>query len=87
MSLPREALEQHLNALEARLPDMVRALPDEADFWPAFAGHGDVIVDAAGEADCEWVHERLDEMLVTVRDAVGVPSEDGGMGRHGAHPG
>lgn len=63
MSLPREALQQHLDALEARLPDMVRALPAAEDFWPEFAGHADVIVDAAGEADCEWVHERLDDML------------------------
>lgn len=63
MSLPREILQQHLNVLEARLPDMIRALPEPADFWPEFAGHADVIVDAAGESDCDWVHERLDDML------------------------
>ena len=60
MTLPRATLLQHLNALEARLPAMVRALSDEAD-------QADVIVDAGGEADCEWVHERLDAMLAITR--------------------
>lgn len=87
MSLPREILQQHLNVLEAQLPDMVRALPDEADFWPAFAGYADVIVEAAGEADCEWVHERLDAMLETIQGADGAPGEGDVMASHGAPPG
>jgi hypothetical protein len=64
MVMPRETLRQHLNALEARLPEMVRTLPAPQDFWPEFAGQADVIVEAAGEDDCDWVHERMDEMLL-----------------------
>lgn len=63
MSLPRSALQQQLNALEARLPDMIRTLPEPGDFWPEFAGHADGIADAAGVADFDWVHQRLDDML------------------------
>ena len=63
MSLTRAQLREHLNVLEARLPAMIHAHPDPADFWPQFAGHADVITDAAGPDDFEWVQERLDDML------------------------
>lgn len=63
MSLPRPTLRQHLNELEARLPALMRDHSDEADFWPAFAGQADVIADAAGHDDVDWVQERLDDML------------------------
>ena len=63
MSLPRPTLQQHLNELEARLPALMRDYPDQADFWPAFAGQADAIADAAGPGDVDWVQERLDDML------------------------
>lgn len=63
MSLPKPTLQQHLNELEAQLPALMRDHSDEADFWPAFAGQADVITEAAGPADFDWVQERLDAML------------------------
>lgn len=63
MTLTRPELQTRLNALEAQLPALVREHPDPADFWPAYAGVADEIVDAAGADDCEWVDDRLEEML------------------------
>lgn len=63
MSAPRHELQQLLNQLEDQLPAMIRANPDPADFWPEFAGQADVMADAAGPADCDWVQDCLDAML------------------------
>lgn len=63
MTLTRPELQIRLNALEARLPALVREYPEHADFWPAFAGMADDIVEAAGADDCDWVDDRLEEML------------------------
>ncbi|MDF9440670.1 hypothetical protein EM864_02750 [Stenotrophomonas acidaminiphila] len=38
-----------LDALEAKLPDLLAAYPADGDFWMAFAGEADAIEDRAGE--------------------------------------
>lgn len=53
-----------LGALARAFPGMIAEHPDDEEFWPAFAGVADEIVDSAGAADCEYVHDRVDEMLV-----------------------
>ncbi len=37
--------------------------PDDGDLVIAFAGEADVVQDAAGPADEDWVHERLAALL------------------------
>lgn len=60
----RDQLIQLLDDLEASLPAMVAAHPEEGDFWSAFAGQADVIEDQAGVHSVE-VGSRIDAMLVS----------------------
>jgi len=60
---PRAQLQKALNRLEACLPGLLDAHPDPADFWPAFAGEADVILDGAPTHEQEWVVDRLESML------------------------
>lgn len=64
MSKPRADLDAMLDRLSKALPGMLAALPDDADFWPAFAGEADEIVDNAGRDDYAHVQSRLDALLV-----------------------
>lgn len=57
-----DTLNAQLEALEAGLPVLIAQHPDDADFWPAFAGQADVIEDAAGDHGL-WVHARIAQML------------------------
>ena len=60
----RAELTTLIDALEAAMPALVRDNPDPADFWPAFAGHADVIEDSAETgADALYVQERIDQLL------------------------
>lgn len=63
MTRTRTELETELSALEQAVATLLAEHEDPADFWPAFAWQADAIVEAAGPADSEWVHERLDELL------------------------
>lgn len=59
----RQQLAAELNRLEWHLTsELVPQYPDDADFWPAFAGAADVIEDKAGE-HAAYVNQRIDEML------------------------
>lgn len=60
----RTHLEKMLARLDERLPAMNRDHPEEAEFWPAFAGEADVIQDAAGAADFDWVSQQIDALLM-----------------------
>jgi len=51
-----------LDALEAKLPDLLTAYPSDGDFWMAFAGEADVIEDQAGE-HVGVVNQRINAML------------------------
>jgi hypothetical protein len=51
-----------LDVLQNQLPKMIEEHPDDADFWPAFAGEADVIEDSAGE-HAAHVHSRISCML------------------------
>lgn len=51
-----------LDALEAKLPDLLAAYPADGDFWMAFAGEADVIEDQAGD-HIKHVNRRINEML------------------------
>jgi hypothetical protein len=64
MSKPRADLDAMLDRLSKALPGMLAALPDDADFWPAFAGEADEIVDNAWRDDDEHVQSWLDALLV-----------------------
>jgi hypothetical protein len=57
-------LEQmRLNRLLVLIPRLQRELPDPADFWPAFAGLADLIVDAAAPDDHDWIACQINAML------------------------
>lgn len=51
-----------LDALEAKLPDLLAAYPADGDFWMAFAGEADAIEDRAGE-HVGVVNQRISAML------------------------
>lgn len=60
----KQALASQLDELEAALPKMIEASPDAGDFWCEFAGHADVIQEAAGD-HCQFVHDRISAMLAS----------------------
>ena len=62
----RSELEQALDALEARVPQLQAEFPDDGDFWCAFAGEADHIEDSANAEDCDYVSQRIDAMLSAV---------------------
>ena len=62
----RTELDAAFDSLAEQLPSMIAENPDEADFWPAFAGVADEIIDNAGAPDCEYVSNRIETMLVAV---------------------
>ncbi|MBB1060440.1 hypothetical protein [Marilutibacter spongiae] len=70
-------LLERCDALEAQLPALRAEYPEEGDFWSAFAGIADEIIEDANRADAggdlnavHWlpVNGRLVEML----DALGI---------------
>ena len=58
----RARLQKALNRIEGQLPGLLDAHHDPADFWPAFAGEADAILEGAGD-DFDWVADRLESML------------------------
>lgn len=62
----RSEIEQALDALEAKVPQLQAEYPDEDDFWSVFAGEADVIEDSAGASDCDYVSQRIDAILAAV---------------------
>lgn len=63
MPANREELDTLLDRLQSALPQMIADNPDSGDFWSEFAGHADVIEDAAGADDCDHVQARITSML------------------------
>ncbi|MET3654106.1 hypothetical protein [Dyella japonica] len=72
MAKTREQLQQLLAALDRAIPDLVKDTredePDPSgevsgDFWAAFAGESDVILDDASAEDYEWVNQQIDALL------------------------
>lgn len=62
----RESILARVGALRAGLPQLIAAHPDDADFWPAFAGLADEIkADAGSLGDEVWFEafDRLQSML------------------------
>jgi len=59
----RAELDTMLDRLAQALPGMLAEHPDDADFWPAFAGEADEITENTTAADCEHVRGRLDRIL------------------------
>ena len=52
-----------LNSLLAQLPHLQQEFPDPVDFWAAFAGLADLIVDAAVPCDHDWIACQINGML------------------------
>lgn len=72
MAKTREQLQQLLAALDKAIPDLFKETQDEevdpsgqvsGDFWAAFAGESDVILDDASADDYQWVNEQIDQLL------------------------
>lgn len=57
-----DQLTAQLDALEAKLPDLLAAYPADGDFWVAFAGEADAIEDQATE-HVGFVNRRINAML------------------------
>jgi hypothetical protein len=63
MATSRSDLEKQLALLAAQTPELVRDNPDDADFFPAFAGESDDILDGAGPDDVDWALYEIDKIL------------------------
>jgi hypothetical protein len=72
MAKTREQLQQLLAALDRAIPDLVKDTQEDepdpsgdvsGDFWAAFAGESDVILDDASAEDYEWVNQQIDALL------------------------
>ena len=59
----RDQLQIELNRLLLQVPRLLRESPDPADFWPAFAGLADPILEAAGADDCVWASDQVSAIL------------------------
>ncbi len=57
-----DQLTAQLDALEAKLPDLLAAYPADGDFWMVFAGEADAIEGQAGE-HVGVVNQRINAML------------------------
>ena len=66
MTRTRDAFDRALDRLEKEAQRLSAEHVEEGEFWAAFAGQADCIVEKAGAADCEHVHARLDRMLNTL---------------------
>jgi hypothetical protein len=76
------ALEQ----LEAELPQMLRDLPDEADFWPVFSRQADHILDNADAEHYGLAWRRINCILVSaglapLADAMTIATGPAGQNR------
>lgn len=58
----RAALQKALNRIEAYLPHLLDQFPEPGEFWPAFAGEAEAVIEGAGQ-DHEWVADKLESML------------------------
>jgi hypothetical protein len=63
LTLTRDHAQALLQLLDQLLPALIADNPDDADFWPAFAGEADVILDGVGPEDHEWASKAIDELL------------------------
>ncbi|WP_440986247.1 hypothetical protein ACQHIH_21340 (plasmid) [Xanthomonas sontii] len=63
----RVELDQMLDNLEAQVSTMLEQCPNEGDFWSEFAGHADVIEDAARQDDCEYVTKRMNVIVDSIQ--------------------
>lgn len=61
--MARHALDAALDALARDIPLILASNPDDADFWPVFAGLADELVDGAGASDVDHVVVRIEAML------------------------
>jgi hypothetical protein len=56
MALSRDALQTHLDHLDAAIDGLLAGEGDH--FFVAFAGMADAIADEAGPGDCYWVEDQ-----------------------------
>lgn len=71
--MTRDDLQRQLDELDKSIPDLKRDNPDEADFWPEFAGMADLILDGASAEDYDWVNQQTDAILA--KHHMGIPPE------------
>lgn len=63
MPWTREKIDDELAKLEQRAPVILAGNPDDGDFWSAWAGEADSIVDNAGADDYDHVQARISCIL------------------------
>lgn len=63
MSIDRDQLQIQINRLVLQMPRLKRENPDPADFWPAFAGLADDVLDQASPDDHDWAAATIEAML------------------------
>lgn len=61
----RTELNAMLHRLAQAVPGLRAEHHDDADFWPAFSGEADEIIDNAGRDDYEHVQARVDAILAS----------------------
>jgi len=59
----RDDLQKALNRIEGHLPGLLDAHTDASDFWPAFAGEADAVLEGAPAEHHDWVAGKLESML------------------------
>ncbi len=68
-------LVSRLDELEAKLPRILGEFPDDADFWPVFAGEADAILEGLPAEPYAYALGRVDCML---RNQGLIPGEEEG---------
>jgi len=58
----RAILQKALNRLEGYLPHLLEQFPELGEFWPAFAGEAEIVLEGAGQ-EADWVADKLESML------------------------
>ncbi|NKJ21962.1 hypothetical protein [Dyella sp. SG609] len=58
----RATLQKALNRIEAYLPHLLEHFPEPGEFWSAFAGEAEAIIEDAGP-EHDWAADKLESML------------------------
>lgn len=65
MKPARTRLEQRLDSLDSELSSLVKAYPEDAEFWPRFTMLADELVRRSDPLDQGWLTARIAALLTT----------------------
>jgi len=59
----REQMAKTLSIIDSAIPRLKSEFPEEEQFWPAFAGMADQVIENLTETDGEWAYAELDAIM------------------------